>query len=237
MEAVPVLTANRHVHSGTTCSSANYDNILRQGKVEDGAKKGTEGLLLYTSVLHPFAYATYNYLADQYKYSLYSYFQAHKTTITNPTMKPITLSLTLLHASTTIASTAETPPKPTLTNALSTGSGCPSGTLHYYFYTGTADPNGTYRLTTELDAFTPYTGPATRPADRSKNCMFTATLSVPPEWAIRVNEKGTDVKGYMSNSDRGYTLTFRAQYVIDEAMDSLKVCIWCEFGMMGTHGV
>lgn len=103
-------------------------------------------------------------------------------------------------------STVDTPPKATLTNVVFTGNGCPSGKATY-----TLSPDTT-RLVTYFDDFTAYIGPGTKPADHRKNCVLTMDISVPPEWAVRVNDKGTDITGYLDLPDNTVTATFKVGY-------------------------
>jgi len=103
----------------------------------------------------------------------------------------------------TAKSTADTPPKPTLSNVKVAGTACPQGSVSTTLY---SDYLGTW-----FDSFSIYPGQSV--AESRKTCVLYMDLTVAPEYAIRINEKGTDVSGYLVLPDEGYSAQFRITYI------------------------
>jgi hypothetical protein len=101
-------------------------------------------------------------------------------------------------------------PKPTISNPISSGMGCPSGTLATVITTANST-TGSYQMVNTLDAFTSMIGPGVPVIEQRRNCIVTLDIGIPSRWRTSVNIGGGDVKGYLLLDDKT-TGVWKASY-------------------------
>lgn len=114
----------------------------------------------------------------------------------------------------TATSTAATPPTPKVTSISYSGNGCPQGGVAVSL----ATLNGTSLLTIfDGTSLRPVIGPSTGAMDRRKTCYIVARIDIDRGWKLRINNRGTDVKGYMPLPE-DISYEFMAEYSDDRQL-------------------
>ncbi|RDI86726.1 hypothetical protein Vi05172_g3154 [Venturia inaequalis] len=102
----------------------------------------------------------------------------------------------------------------TITSAVTSGNGCPSGTVQTTF-----SPDKTV-ATFGFDAFQTYIGPKTKPQDHSKNCQIHLSLKYPGGFQFSLFE--ATYHGY-ARLDAGVTGSFTSSYYFSQAATKTSI--------------
>ncbi|KAF1992899.1 hypothetical protein P154DRAFT_540849 [Amniculicola lignicola CBS 123094] len=133
-------------------------------------------------------------------------------------MKLLTFFFALSYTSVLQAIDIEPIPRPSISNLKFSGNGCPSGSVATALYT-VYNTTGSYQVVNTLDSFTPYIGPGTAVRDWSKKCLVNLDISLPLEWRARVNNGGSDVRGFLDLADKDTTGAWKAKYSFPPTTD------------------